>query len=52
MRKNMGPIDRIIRLIIVFALLAISLFAPLTAGWTALLFIVAAFELVSVAAAY
>jgi hypothetical protein len=52
MRKNIGPIDRSIRFIIAFALLALIFLAPLATGWKALFFIVAAFEVVTAAVAY
>lgn len=52
MKKNIGSSDRLIRFIISFILLAVSFLAPLTAGWRALIFILAAFELVSASAAY
>lgn len=52
MKKNLGPIDRLMRFVIAFVILAIGFFAPLAAGWRAFLLILASFELVSVAAAY
>jgi fatty acid desaturase len=52
MKKNLGPVDRLIRVAAVFALLAIGFFAPLASGWRAFFFILAGLELVSAAAAY
>lgn len=52
MRKNIGPTDQLIRFIFASALVAAGSFAPITAGWRALLFILATFELVSAVATY
>lgn len=52
MKKNLGPLDRLIRAIIGLALLAIGFFEPLSAGWRVFVFILAALQLAQAGAAY